>query len=173
MTDPTPAELVRAWFAAIELPEVADALQGLHALIAAETATQRPVCLASGQCCHFERYGHRLYVTGLDVAWCMRSLEARGGPSATPLAIAEARARGDCPFLLEGRRCGAHVERPLGCRIYFCDRAARTWQEDLYQRTHDALRGLHERHEIPYRYGEWRGMLAMVGDVRAAESKGV
>jgi Fe-S-cluster containining protein len=158
----TPQELVAAWLAAIERPEVAEGLRALHALVAAETSEQRPVCLASGQCCHFERYDHRLYVTGLDVAWCLRSLAKRGGPTATPTSVAEAKARGDCPFLEDGRRCGAHIERPLGCRIFFCDRAVRTWQEDLYQRTHDALRRLHELHAIPYRYGEWRAMLALV-----------
>jgi Fe-S-cluster containining protein len=158
----TPAELVRAWSEAIEQPEVAEGLRLLHQLIAAEVARERPVCLASGRCCHFERYDHRLYVTGLDVVWCVRSLRARGGPPSGLAEIAAAKERGDCPFLLVDRVCGAHLERPLGCRIFFCDRAARTWQEDLYQRTHEALRLLHERHAIPYRYGEWRMMLEMV-----------
>jgi Fe-S-cluster containining protein len=160
--DPSSEELVRAWFAAIERPDVADGLRALHEHIASEVAAHRPVCLASGHCCHFERFDHRLYVTGLDVVWCVRSLALRGGPAATAAAVDEAKARGDCPFLLDGRRCGAHIERPLGCRIFFCDRGAREWQEDLYQRTHDALRDLHDRHAIPYRYGEWRAMLAMV-----------
>lgn len=169
MSEPTNEDLVRAWFDAVERPAVAEGLRSLHAEIARETAARKPVCLASGQCCHFDRYDHRLYVTGLDVAWCVRSLAARGGPSADEAAVAEALARGDCPFLIDGRRCGAHLERPLGCRIFFCDRTARDWQEELYQRTHEALRRLHEDHAIPYRYGEWRGLLAMVARVRAAD----
>jgi Fe-S-cluster containining protein len=156
------ADVVAQWFAAIERPEVADALRGLHALIAAEVALRKPICLASGQCCNFDRYDHRLFVTGLDVAWCVRSLRARQGPPATAESVALAKARGDCPFLLDGRLCGAHLERPLGCRIFFCDRTARDWQEDLYARTHKALAEVHERFAIPYRYGEWRAMLAMV-----------
>lgn len=156
------AELARAWFAAIERPEIAAGLRSLHERIALEVAARRPICLASGQCCHFERFDHRLFVTGLDAAWCVRSLRARGGPASTPESVAAAKERGDCPFLLDGRICGAHIERPLGCRIFFCDRTAREWQQDLYARTHRDLVELHERFAVPYRYGEWRVMLAKV-----------
>ena len=50
--------------------------------------------------------------------------------------------------------------RPLGCRIYFCDPRAAGWQEDLSERTLARLRALHDAHDVPYRYGEWRTMLA-------------
>jgi Fe-S-cluster containining protein len=157
--------LARAWFDAIAVPEVAAGLAALHARVAEEVAARKPICLASGQCCHFERFGHRLFVTGLDAAWCVRSLVDRNAPAAcaaTSAGVHDAQERGTCPFLIDGRWCGAHVERPLGCRIYFCDRAARDWQEALYEETHRALAALHDRHAIPYRYGEWRAMLALV-----------
>ncbi len=160
--DPEEAGLVAAWRAAIARPEIVAELESLHAAVAEAVASQRPMCLASGQCCHFERHGHRLYVTGLEAAWCVASLAARGGPAATSEAVEVARSRGDCPFLLDGRLCGAHRERPLGCRIYFCDRSATEWQRELYEAIHRRLVALHERHAVPYRYGEWRAMLALV-----------
>lgn len=153
---------VEAWHRAAADPAVDSALRAIHEVVAEEVRDQRPICLASGRCCHFEAHGHRLFVTGLEAAWCVRSLRARGGPSATPPDVAAARERGDCPFLLEGRLCGAHLERPLGCRIYFCDRMAQSWQQALYERTHRMLIDLHERFALPYRYGEWRDMLELV-----------
>lgn len=34
-----------------------------------------PVCWASGRCsCNFEKFGHRLYVTALETAWCVTQL---------------------------------------------------------------------------------------------------
>jgi len=154
--------LVDSWTRAIELPSVAAAIREQHAIVAAEVARRKPLCLASGRCCHFESHGHRLYVTGLEAAWCVGSLRQRGGPPTTVEAVEAAKARGDCPFLIDGRLCGAHIERPLGCRIYFCDRAGEGWQEALYEQTHEAMRALHEDNGIAYRYGEWRAMLELV-----------
>jgi hypothetical protein len=54
-----------------------------------------------------------------------------------------------------------HALRPLGCRIYFCDQAAQGWQQDLSETLLARIRGLHDRFEVEYRYGEWRSMLGM------------
>jgi len=61
--------------------------------------------------------------------------------------------------------CGVHAIKPLGCRVYFCDRSAQTWQHDLSERLLGMIRELHQRHAIEYRYGEWRQMLAMFTSV--------
>ena len=156
------ADLAIAWHRAAASSAIDAALRGVYEVVADAVNARRPVCIASGRCCHFEAHGHRLYVTGLEAAWCVRSLRHRDGLATTPAAVLNAKSRGDCPFLVDGRLCGAHVERPLGCRIYFCDRAAEAWQQDLYEKTHRMLVALHEVNSIEYRYGEWREMLAMV-----------
>lgn len=159
--DAEDAALVAAWRRAASDPRIEALLTGIHDRIAAEVRARRPLCLASGQCCHFERYGHRLYVTGLETAWTLR-VRAEGGAGLPTIADVDAALdRGDCPFLVDGRRCGAHLERPIGCRIYFCDRSA-SWQEDLHEELHRSLVAIHESHAIPYRYGEWRAMLRLV-----------
>ncbi len=152
---PDAAALARAWSAAAWAPALDAGLRALYEEAAQEVALRRPLCLASGQCCRFEAHGHRLYVTGLEAAWCLRGL----GRAPTPAELAGAHARGDCPFL-DGARCGAHPWRPLGCRAYYCDGAAQGWQQELSERLLARVRALHDAHEVPYRYGEWRQMLA-------------
>lgn len=157
--------LRQRWFDASARIEIGEAIGALHEHVGNEIESRRPLCLASGRCCHFEEFGHRLYVTGLEAAWCVRSLRSRGiaaSHACTIEAVDAAKERGDCPFLLDGRSCGAHTDRPLGCRIYFCDRASEGWQQSLYERMHREIVALHERHAIPYRYGEWRAMLRAV-----------
>jgi hypothetical protein len=55
-----------------------------------------------------------------------------------------------------------HTIKPLGCRVYFCDPTAQGWQQELSERTLAMVRAIHERHGVPYRYGEWRGLLEVV-----------
>lgn len=146
-----------AWLAAARDEGVALELEAVYAYIAAQVESRGPVCEASGRCCRFEEYGHRLYVTGLEAAYTLRRLErelARG-------EIEKAQRAGGCPFQI-GQLCSAHAIRPLGCRVYYCDPAAQGWQEELSERSLAEVRRIHERHGIPYRYGEWRGMLAAV-----------
>ncbi|MFZ9882256.1 MAG: hypothetical protein ACO3QC_12735, partial [Phycisphaerales bacterium] len=120
-----------------------------------ETTALAPTCNASGRCCRFGEWGHLLYVTGLEAAWCIRE-SARTPTAAEVLAAA---GRDDCPFLESGL-CAVHLARPLGCRAYFCDPRAEGWQEALSERMLARLRVLHDAHGVPYRYGEWRTMLA-------------
>ena len=152
---PDAAQLAERWSAAAWSPDIDAAVRAIYDDVAAETAALQPVCNASGRCCRFEEWGHKLYVTGLEAAWCLRG----AGTVPDAASVRAAAARGDCPFLVEGL-CGVHPARPLGCRAYFCDPKAARWQEDLSERMLARLRALHEAHDVPYRYGEWRTMLA-------------
>lgn len=148
--------LVAAWLAAARRADVARELETVYAHAAQEIARRRPVCRASGRCCSFDAWGHRLYVTGLEAAY----LVARLGRALVPRDVDEARARGGCPFQ-QGRLCGVHEIKPLGCRVYFCDPSHQDWQGLLSERALDDVRLIHERHAIAYRYAEWRGVLSM------------
>jgi Fe-S-cluster containining protein len=152
------AALVAAWRAAAADPAVAADLDALYADVAAEIRARGPVCWASGRCCNFVSAGHLLYATGLETAHTLRQLNPDAHPPLTPLTIADARARGGCPFQ-SANLCGIHPIRPLGCRIYFCDRSAQDWQQDLYERALARLRAIHDDRGIPYRYAEWRTLL--------------
>lgn len=155
------AALISAWRTAAADPAVAAALDGLYADVAAQVRARGPVCWASGRCCNFTRTGHLLYATGLETAHTLARLQPQpptSHPPLTTLTIADARARGGCPFQ-SANLCGIHPIRPLGCRIYFCDRSAQDWQQDLYEHALARLRAIHDDRAIPYRYAEWRSLL--------------
>ncbi|MEX2670695.1 MAG: hypothetical protein WD294_01155 [Phycisphaeraceae bacterium] len=147
------------WLAAVHGSSAVDvALRDLYQRLDAAVAEQPGVCELSGRCCHFDSYGHLLYVTGLEVAWLVGTLhddthamllDAEGGDGGA----------GGCPFQ-QNKLCSVHTVRPLGCRIYFCDPEAQAWQNAVYEQFLDELRALHERLNLPYRYIEWRAALA-------------
>lgn len=147
--------LARCWLDAIDLPEIQADLEAVYAFIEASVTSRGPACWASGRCCKFEEVGHRLYVTGLEAAYAMRFAP---GERLTLGALESATARGGCPYQVV-RLCEARAARPAGCRVYFCDRTAQDWQRDLAERACQAIKSLHERHAVEYRYGEWRAML--------------
>lgn len=154
----------RQWLDAARRPEIGQRLDAIYAMIADQVAARTPVCVASGRCCNFEAYGHRLYVTGLEAAWCVAQLTA-DNPGLTPASVAEATTRGGCPFQV-GKLCGVHAIKPVGCRTYFCDPVAEGWQEDLTERAHGMVKNLHGQAGVPYRYMEWRSMLDLLSSVQ-------
>ena len=153
-------ELVAAWRETARRPEIAESIRAIHDRVATEVAAHRPLCLASGNCCRFESFGHRLMVVGLEVAWTLAQDET---PTLSLPQIDAARREGRCPFLddREGRLCGIRAARPMPCRTFFCDRAATRWQQDLHEASLAELKALHDRFGVPYRYLEWRDALAM------------
>lgn len=132
-------------------PEAVAAVDALYADVQSEIDRRRPVCAVSGRCCRFEEYGHRLYVTTLELARFVRDLgpHERGEPWD---------GRG-CPFQRK-RLCTVHPIRPFGCRMFFCDATSTDWQNAAYERFHSELKRLHERLDVPYHYVEWRQALA-------------
>jgi Fe-S-cluster containining protein len=172
MAEPVADESLAAhWLDALGRPGVAEGLEAIYADAATAIAARGPACWASGRCCRFEAHGHRLYVTGLEAAYVALRLPDIAGtrpgnhaePTLRPLALEQARAAGGCPFQ-SGHLCGVHAIKPLGCRVYFCDRTAQAWQQDLSETLLARLRALHDEHAIEYRYAEWRAMLARFVD---------
>jgi Fe-S-cluster containining protein len=117
-------------------------------------AAGRPLCVLSGRCCRFDEFGHRLYVTTLELAHFLHRL---------PLAHPRTANSGGCPFQTQ-KLCTVHPFRPFGCRIFFCDPASTQWQNDLYERFHADLKRLHETLDVRYFYMEWRQALGMMQD---------
>lgn len=147
-------ELRKAVEEAAGRADVSEAVGRVYRELQAEIDRRRPTCVVSGRCCRFEEYGHRLYVTTLELAAFMRGLselpESRTAQiSADP---------GRCPFQIK-KLCGVHAIRPFGCRVFFCDESATDWQHEQYERFHSRLRSLHEELGVPYFYVEWRAAL--------------
>jgi Fe-S-cluster containining protein len=156
--------MVGAWLRQAREPAVVAELEAIYADVAREITERGPACWASGRCCNFEKTGHRLYTTGLEAAYTVARLAGLTQPRGlTPSDVEQARARGGCPFQ-DGNLCGVHGVRPLGCRVYFCDRSAQAWQYDLTERGMARMRELHERHGIVYAYAEWRDLLQAMAE---------
>ena len=164
MVGRTPQSTVQAWFAAGARPEIAAAIESVHLEIAEAIREIGPLCLASGSCCRFEAHGHRLYASGLEVARCVAICDSEAaGVSAED--VAESVERGTCPWQ-DGRLCTARSGRPTGCRVYFCDPRADEVVPKLAEAAHERIRAIHDDHDVPYVYGEWRSMLADVLSAR-------
>ncbi|MGF1635020.1 MAG: hypothetical protein ACFCVE_14300 [Phycisphaerae bacterium] len=145
------------------------AVAPLRAGLAAATAERRPVCVNSGRCCRFETYGHRLFVTPLELAVVLADAAAlRRSPE---LAAAEAAWSGEgCPFQAGGG-CGIHPHRPLGCRVYFCDETSDDWQSQQYEAFHAGLKEAHTNLNVPYQYVEWREALRAMSITAAGDRR--
>jgi Fe-S-cluster containining protein len=174
--DAADVEAAHAWLGAARRPEVVAAIDELHAGLAERIVRRGPACWASGRCCNFAATGHLLFTTGLEaaVAWSrVDGVHARDaaadakavddaaqGRRVALTVVSGAMDRDECPFL-EGHLCGIHQARPMGCRVYFCDRSATQWQHELAEWGQEQVRALHDRLAIDYRYTEWRWLLTL------------
>ena len=177
------AELKQHWRDMVAREDVRDALEHVYAAAMRAIAERQPKCEASGRCCRFEQYGHRLYVTGLEAAYTMMKLDAARPvnglatlqsdtqaqrfvarvslPVLSSSALQRARSEGGCPFQVDGL-CSIHTIKPLACRTYFCDPTATEWQQDLTERLHAQITRIHTEYGVVYRYAEWRAMLEVL-----------
>jgi len=177
-SDPELLESIRqAVYMASTRAEAIDAVATVYAQLQGEVDQRRPACAVSGRCCRFEEYGHRLFVTTIELGAFVRGLAELPAAQREKLNGASADwDRTGCPFQM-ARLCGVHAIRPFGCRIYFCDPTAQAWQQEVYERLHGKLKGEHERLGIPYFYIEWREALKLLlGEgmsVGSAPGKGI
>ena len=151
-------DLRQAVTAAGERPDVLEAVRNLYSDVQEEINRRRPVCVISGRCCRFEEYGHRLFVTTVELAAFTRGLRERPPPAREPAAWDGT----GCPFQ-SNQMCGVHAIRPFGCRMFFCDATSTQWQNETYERFHARLKGLHEELGVAYFYVEWRQALRALG----------
>ena len=82
----------------------------VYAAVDAAVAAAGPKCEASGRCCRFAEYGHTLFLSRFEADILLETAPTYDHPVN----------RDGCPFQVAGK-CTARDERPLGCRIYFCD----------------------------------------------------
>src|SRR5262245_11850914 len=112
----------------------------------ADIAAHRPVCVTRGACCKFAEYGHKLYVSAVELQYFISrqsSLRPRPVPS-----------EAQCPCQVGGL-CTARHRRPRGCRVFFCDPAAQKWQPEEYERGLAELKQIEADFHIDYQYMEW------------------
>jgi Fe-S-cluster containining protein len=152
---PFDPDFFREVYAAAGRSEVRAAVESIYTDLQHKIDTRKPICSTSGRCCRFEEFGHRLYVTTMELATFVYGLEM--SPPKPQLWDGTG-----CPFQIQGL-CSAHPIRPFGCRIFFCDSTSTAWQHEQYEYFHAQLKSLHGSLDVPYRYLEWRGALSSLG----------
>jgi Fe-S-cluster containining protein len=166
--------------AAASRADVRDAVARVYADLQREIDARRPICVASGRCCRFEEFGHRLYVTTLELAAFVAELpvtscqlpEEAKRSSLPLLATGNSQlVTASCPFQV-AKLCSVHAIRPFGCRMFFCDATSTQWQNERYEQFHAELKRLHEELNVPYMYVEWRQALAALGLAGGQSSAG-
>ena len=133
------------------------ALAALYAALDNELPRWEFTCSASGRCCDFDAYGHRLYVSSLEAEYFFRN---------SPRQRANEDPR-HCPAWGPDRLCTAREGRMLGCRTYFCPPYPQGVPEDLHARYDARIKALHERFSIPY---EYKDITAWAAERRPARS---
>jgi hypothetical protein len=145
----TPVDIARV-VAECENPDrLSDSIKVLYAELDEVIAGHKPTCWNHGDCCKFGSYGHRLYVTSVELAY-FRQGHAADWRSAADSDV--------CPYQVDGR-CTAREHRPMGCRVFFCDPDAQHWQGQVYEEFLARLKRLGEQSGVEYRYLEWLSAL--------------
>ena len=167
----------QVWRDAVKRVEIDRAIRALYTDLDQAVAERRPVCNASGRCCRFEEYGHRLYVTGLEIAWFLQGVGRRESgvgkaPASNDLSLQQLTpaighpplaTAPSCPYQVNGL-CSTHTIRPLGCRVFFCEEGTAGWQQDTTERFLGQLKQLHAEQGLPYAYMEWLAGLSEVAE---------
>ncbi len=171
LSDEAAKDLAGAVQKAVGRADVRAAVEEIYRRLQLETDQRKPKCNASGRCCRFEEYGHRLFVTTIELATFLLALREGEAPAEPSSGRPGARLGGSlalplvtsgCPYQVDGF-CSVHSIRPFGCRIFFCDPTAQDWQNERYELFHAELMRLHDRFGIPYFYVEWREALRALG----------
>lgn len=122
-------------------PELRERVLAVYTAVDAAVDAASPRCDASGRCCRFTEYGHSLFLSQFEADILLDTAP----PFAKPVT------RDGCPFQVNNL-CTARHERPLGCRIYFCDPAFQEQQQDITERAVAELKRLADEFGTGWRY---------------------
>jgi Fe-S-cluster containining protein len=98
-------------------------------------------CDACGKCCHFDSFGHKLFVTTPELLYFKQNIK---NLKPMPAQI--------CSYLENGR-CSVRNYRFAACRIFFC-KADKDLQNSLSEQTVKKFKALCDKFNFPYRYTE-------------------
>ncbi len=133
-------------------PVAAKAVLAVYGDVEAALGDGAATCRACGACCRFDRTRPVLFASLLEMALLLGEPPPAG---ADPIDPGEPDAPWRCPYQV-GDACTARERRPLGCRTYFCDPAARAEGEALYEGTLARLRAIAREAGVPWWYGPAR-----------------
>ena len=98
-------------------------------------------CRSCGDCCDFEGFDHRLFITPPELIYLSANL---GAEAVRPMP------GGRCPYNVDGK-CTIYEYRFSGCRIFCCDGDA-DFQSRLSEEVLEKLKSICTEFQISYRY---------------------
>ncbi|MHC5183952.1 MAG: YkgJ family cysteine cluster protein, partial [Planctomycetota bacterium] len=107
-------------------------------------------CRACGDCCDFEAFGHKLYITTPELMYFQHLV---GGP-------VKSMTTGVCPYRIDGK-CTVYPYRFSGCRIFSCKGNAEK-ENALCEQAISKFKTVCDKHRIPYNYVYLQAGLEMV-----------
>ncbi len=122
------------------------AMQELYAGLDHTLTAASPTCANCGDCCDFHQYGHRLYVTTLEMLYFLHGL-----PKSQPPRKSGRPSR--CPYQNK-TGCTLRSVRPAACRIFYCRSLPSDFQSELTEKFLRELRSLHHHFSAPYYYAD-------------------
>ncbi|HEC03068.1 MAG TPA: hypothetical protein ENI81_05970 [Phycisphaerales bacterium] len=105
-------------------------------------------CRACGDCCDFDAFDHRLFITPPELIYLAENL---GPETIKPMTA------GRCPYNVDGK-CGVYEHRFAGCRIFHCKGNA-DFQSELSESVLARLKSTCTEFQIPYCYLDLRTAL--------------
>jgi hypothetical protein len=107
-------------------------------------------CRACGDCCDFESFGHKLYVTTPELIYFQHHLDLRIKEMST----------GVCPYRMDGK-CTVYPYRFSGCRIFSC-KGDTEKENALCEQAISKFKTLCNEYPVPYHYVYLKSGLEML-----------
>ncbi|MHC4174415.1 MAG: YkgJ family cysteine cluster protein [Planctomycetota bacterium] len=111
------------------------------------------VCKSCGNCCDFDGFDHRLFVTPPELMYLAANL---GDENIKPMPTSR------CPYNISGE-CTVYEYRFAGCRIFCCNGDA-DFQSKLSESALKKLKSVCTEFQIPYRYTDLASVLNSFAD---------
>jgi hypothetical protein len=111
-------------------------------------------CRSCGDCCDFEGFDHRLFITLPELMYLAANL---GAENIKPMLSSE------CPYNIDGK-CRVYEYRFSGCRIFCCNGDA-DFQSRLSEAALQKFKSICTEFQIPYRYADLAAALGSFASV--------
>jgi Fe-S-cluster containining protein len=114
-----------------------------------QLATMDSSCQACGNCCDFESFGHKLYITSPELMYFAHFIDPQKMVS------------GVCPYRIDGK-CTVYPYRFSGCRIFSC-KGDTEKESALCEQAVGKLKTLCDEFDIQYQYVYLQAGLELLG----------
>jgi hypothetical protein len=130
--------------------QIIEKVDAIYQWLDEQLAQMDSSCRACGDCCDFESFGHRLYVTTPELIYFQHHLG---------LDIKEM-STGVCPYRMDGK-CTVYPYRFSGCRIFSC-KGDTEKENALCEQAISKFKTVCDKHRIPYDYVYLKSGLEML-----------